>query len=287
LFHRGLVVKGATRLRQCGRVGLTNSPQPQDTRPYISNGGKGERVIRHPAYVVPVVLVLAALGVAAPAAAATDRLPDLQMGGVDEFSIDTKTIPGHRLLRYTAIIINMGTGPFEVHGQRPDTSTPTMSVTQRIYDTDGGYRDVVTPATMYYAGDGHNHWHVTDLESARLTRDNGTVVGTQAKHGFCFADNVFWVALPGSPSSPAYTDCGGDPNLLQVTTGLSIGYADVYGLNTNLQWIDITGLPSGTYRLTDIADDANQFVESDESNNFTWTDIRIRRNKVQIVATGP
>jgi hypothetical protein len=253
----------------------------------ISNCGKGESVIRRAAFLVPVVLAFAVLGTV-PAAAATDQLPDLRMSGIDEFSIDTHTIPGHRLLRYTAIILNEGAGAFELHGQRPDASTPDMSVTQRIYDTSAGYRDVATSATMYYAGDGHNHWHVKDLEAAQLARlDNGAVVGTQAKHGFCFSDDVFWVALPGSPPSAVYTDCGHDPDLLQVTMGLSVGYADVYGLNTNLQWIDITGLPAGQYRLTDVADAANQFVESDDSNNFTWTDIRIRKNNVQILAIGP
>ena len=39
-----------------------------------------------------------------------------------------------------------------------------MSTTQRIFDDAGGYRDGPTSASMYFGGDGHNHWHVQDLE---------------------------------------------------------------------------------------------------------------------------
>jgi hypothetical protein len=233
------------------------------------------------------LLAIVALGVGTAVAAADDRLPDLRMSGADEFSIDTKTVPGHRLLRYTAIILNEGVGPLEVHGQRPDTST-RMSVTQRIYDGSGGYRDVPTSAAMYFAGDGHHHWHVRNLESSRLRPLGSTSpVLTSAKHGFCLTDGVFWVMLPGSPPSSVYTDCGDDPRVLEQTMGLSVGYADVYGLNTNFQWIDITDLPDGDYRIRVTADAANRFLEVSDSNNFTWTNLRIERNRVRVLAIGP
>lgn len=234
------------------------------------------------------VLAVAVLGVATSAAAAADQLPDLRMAGVDELSIDTNTLPGHRLLRYTAIILNEGAGPLDLHGQRADASTPNMSVTQRIYDDSGGSRDVPTAATMYFAGDGHTHWHVKNLEYSRLTQlGKTTALGTSGKHGFCMSDGVKWVTLPGTPPSPVYTDCGHDPSVLEQAMGLSVGYADVYGLNTNLQWIDITDLPSGDYRLRVTADPASRFIETDDSNNFTWTNLRIAGNKVSVLKIGP
>ena len=63
---------------------------------------------------------------------------------------------------------------------------------------------------MYFAGDGHNHWHVRDLETEKLIRlDNGAKVGTSAKHGFCFFDNVrYRLTLAGAPQSARYTGCG-------------------------------------------------------------------------------
>ena len=86
------------------------------------------------------------------------------MTSLRSFHIDTTTMPGHTLLRFTTESVNIGAGPLELRGSRPNTSTPTMSVVQRIYDDVGGFRDVSAPSFMFWAGDGHNHWHVNDFE---------------------------------------------------------------------------------------------------------------------------
>jgi hypothetical protein len=56
---------------------------------------------------------------------------------------------------------------------------------------------------MFWAGGGHDHWHVRDAEAYRLSRlDNGRRVGTGAKHGFCYFDNPpTGSRLAGAPSS--------------------------------------------------------------------------------------
>ena len=231
-----------------------------------------------------VVLALAgalALAVpASPAGAAADLLPDLGMAPLTDLKIQ-KTSDGRKLLRFSSIIVNVGEGPFELHGQRPDTDTPTMTTSQRIFDDESGHRDVPTDAVMYFGGDGHNHWHVRDLESFELTRlSKGSKVGTGAKHGFCFSDNY------GSEQDPYYTGCGqaGD---LQVTMGLSVGWGDLYRYNLPDQYIDITGLGRGRYRLEGTADADNWFQESDETNNSTWVDLRIGHGRVKVLGYGP
>lgn len=232
------------------------------------------------------------LGVAAappPAVAVGDALPDLQMAPLADVQIQ-KTNDGHRLLRYSATIVNLGAGAFELHGQRPDTSTTDMSVTQRIYNTAGGFRDVATTAAMYWAGDGHNHWHARDLESGDLIRlDNGVKQGALAKHGFCFSDNVAYaLSTPGAPQSPAYTSCGTDPNLLSVTMGLSVGWGDLYPWNIAFQYIDITNVTAGRYRLVATADAQNFFAESNDNNNGAWVDLQLkdRGNALKILGSG-
>jgi hypothetical protein len=228
---------------------------------------------------------------ASPGIAASDRLPDLGMAQLSDIQIQ-KTPQGTRLLRYSSTIVNVGAGPFEALGQRADTSTPTMSVTQRIFDDAGGFRDLSTGATMYYAGDGHNHWHLRDLESGELVRlDNGVKSGTSAKHGFCFFDNVAYrLSLPRAPQSASYTDCGGgNPDLLAVTMGLSVGWGDIYSWDTVSQYVDITALTPGRYRLYVTADASNWFVESNDSNNTTWADIELRGKGtgIKVLAYGP
>jgi hypothetical protein len=44
-----------------------------------------------------------------------------------DLSIDTTTILGRRLLRFTTVIVNVGAGPFETIGSRPDAGTSQMA----------------------------------------------------------------------------------------------------------------------------------------------------------------
>ncbi len=100
----------------------------------------------------------------------------------------TQLSNGRPVLRYSTTIVNVGAGAFEVHGAR--TSPSEMSQTQRISDSTGTSRDVVTPGTMVFGGDGHNHWHVNNLATSELFALNGNRVGTSNKRGFCFWDNI-------------------------------------------------------------------------------------------------
>jgi hypothetical protein len=225
---------------------------------------------------------------------ATPRLPDLGMAQVRSFKIDTTTLPNRKLLRFTTEAVNVGAGPIELYGQRPNTSTPLMSVRQRIYNDSGGYIEVPTPATMHWSGDdGHTHWHTTDFIHTDLNRpDNGVKVGSSAKQDFCLLDShAYRLTLPGAPQTAVYrgAGCGGasGQSSLTVTMGISVGWGDVYSSNLTRQWIDITGLANGRYRLTTSADPTGWYQESNEANNSTWTDIRISNNSVKLLARGP
>jgi hypothetical protein len=160
-----------------------------------------------------------------------------------------------------------------------------LSVTQRIFDDAGAYRDVPTTAEMYYAGDGHNHWHLRDLESYELIRlDNGVKVGTGAKEGFCFFDNYRF----GSTADPYYLGCSNhQPDALAVKMGLSRGWGDTYGWQTVGQYIDVTNLTSGRYRLQATADAPDWFVESNNTNNFTWANVQLKHGQVSVLRYGP
>ncbi len=226
------------------------------------------------------------------------RRPDLRMGPLKNFKI--REYPdGRRLLRFATILVNVGAGPFELHGQRPDTDTSTMSVTQRIYDDAGGYRDIPTSAVMFFSGDGHDHWHVKNLQRytlKRLTRGNAVSHGqvrTGAKNGFCVYDVFAYnLTLPRTPDQKQYRKAGTcgeakEEAALRAKMGLAVGWADEYSYLLPYQWIDITGLPSGTYRLRVEADVGGWFRESREANNYTWDKIEIKGDKVTVLKEGP
>ena len=69
--------------------------------------------------------------------------------------------------------------------------------------------------------------------------------------------------------------------------GLSRGWGDIYRSSLPDQYIDVTGLTSGHYRLRATADADNWFAESNERNNFTWVNIRISGSSVSVVRYGP
>ena len=229
-----------------------------------------------------------------------DLLPDLGMAQITDIQIqcsEPECNPGtEKRLHFGTTIVNVGAGPFEVTGRRPDINTTDMTTTQRIYDSVGDYRDRSTAGTLFYSGDGHEHWHVRDLEDYDLFQldESGNVVEPAvveqgAKIGFCFFDNTNY----GSSEAKYYLSCeAANPNALRVTMGLSRGWGDTYGLGTVGQYLDITDLPDGSYRLRvtadgDSADGTNRFRESDETNNSTWADLQITGNTVTVLQYGP
>lgn len=226
---------------------------------------------------------------------AADKLPDLAMSRLRDFSIDTTSIPGKRLLRFASVIVNIGDGPFYITGSRADTGTTDMTnVKQHIFDDGAGRDENIPDASFFYSGDGHNHWHVRDLEKFALRNVNDNPndpdIRVGVKLGFCFYDNFKYdLTLLGAPQSAVYTSAGGacsynQAGALSTQMGLSIGWGDKYPSTLVNQIIDITDLPNGKYKLKGIADPKNWFWEKNENNNFHWTDLNINSNNTVTVA---
>jgi hypothetical protein len=243
-----------------------------------------------------------------------DLLPDLAMGPITRVQIfNAGTAPDtEKRLRFNTTVGNVGAGKLEVLGERPDASTPNMSTTQRIYDSAGGARDVSTDATLFFTNgnDAHTHWHVGDLEDYTLWEldANGNVVGQgpvvpdAEKIGFCLYDNEDWGGTaagidpfyrqhvqdgttPGP--GPANSCASFQPDALSVTMGFSRGWGESFNRSTNGQYVDVTGLPDGDYRLRTAVDQADWFLEEEEANNSTYVDVRITGDVVEVLREGP
>lgn len=242
------------------------------------------------------ILGLVVLVPTAPAHAAADKLPDLGLDSFGFMTVDTTTMPGHNLLRFSSRLINVGSGAFEIRGTRPNTGA-AVSVTQRIYDTAGGFRDIPTVATMVYdSADGHNHWHVKNLVSYDLFQMNGAHVATASKIGFCFNDNSsFNLELPGAPANPVYGPApnsicaGNDPQATSVLMGLSVGWADDYGWSLPGQFVDITGIAAGNYALKGHVDVIHWFTQSNRTNDCAVANVHINAggSSINVISTPP
>jgi len=213
-------------------------------------------------------------------------LPDIGMAPLADFSVQ-KRPKGERWLRFSATIVNVGAGPFQAFGHT--NVGGELSVDQQFRTSSGGIVSHPTNARMYFSGDGHNHWHVRDLEQYVLESQNGATRLYGEKHGFCFWDNVrYSPSLPDYPLYAVYTGSNscvtrGDGTVLM---GLSIGWGDRYPATITDQYINITNLPAGEYTVTATADWAHWFEESNGANNSTTARIRISKNGVTVLNPG-
>lgn len=223
----------------------------------------------------------------APALAATDKLPDLKVATTLDFRIALSP-SGRRYLRFSGMMLNFGQGPLDLRGSRTSTSTP-WTVDQVIHQSGGHTRRIHTTAQMSYAGDGHDHWHIVRMLTYHLYSPTQSTLKA-AKIGFCFFDtNRKSAALPGAPATRVYLESGcGTRSSLHTHVGLSVGWADLYPDTFAFQWLEITGVPAGTYTVRGAVDLYGKFVEYSERNNCTWTRISFGNTgtTVRILAHG-
>ena len=218
-----------------------------------------------------------------PARAGSEAIPDLAMAQLQDFRI--QWVNGRRLLRFTAMMVNVGAGHFELSGHRTSAARP-MIMRQVIYETSSHSspisRRIPTDAVAKYSGDGHNHWHVQEMMRYDLWGGDERLRG--AKVGFCFLDSDPWnLSLPGA--SGAYyrgSWCKTDPAALHNRMGISIGWGDEYEWYLAWQWVDITGLPSGTYTLRAMVDPYGYFLEQREANQCSYARLGISGSTVTL-----
>jgi hypothetical protein len=206
------------------------------------------------------------------ALAATSRYPDLKTLTPTDLHFATATINGttHNVLRFSNMVWNSGEGPMELRAKTVNTTAGKKTrVKQRIYDDAGGYITRLAGDMVYHPT--HNHFHFENFASYELwTRTDydmwvasgssqGQAQRRATKRTFCLMDtNNMEKALPGTPSSAYYTQCG------QSFQGISVGWGDEYTSNLPDQWIDLgtSNLADGDYVLRSVADPNNLLYES-------------------------
>ena len=224
------------------------------------------------------------------ALAATSILPDLTMVPPFDFSIDVSS--GRKLLRFSTVVANVGKGPFYLTGYDSDGAVigDTLFVRQHIAQSNGTAKVRETTARMEYGTDGHNHWHVLGYQQFKLQNLDVETVGTGAKTGFCSLDSYWYGSKRASWFNADRSICQVNATGI-VLMGTSRKWGDIYRSDLAFQWVDITGLPNGRYKLKVIVDPpwptGGQFLESNEANNRAWVRIRISGNTVTVLSSSP
>lgn len=109
----------------------------------------------------------------------------------------------------------------------------------------------------------HAHYHFTGYARYRLLGGGGQIVAAGHKQAFCLLDL--------DPNSAG----AGPPKYHCMNQGISAGWADVYDRYLDCQWVDITGVPSGTYTLEVAINPGGSFAESNYGNNVARVPVTI------------
>lgn len=202
-------------------------------------------------------------------------------------------------LRFSTTHINIGEGHLQVRGGGQvapcdidgEAYAQCTIATQEILDAAG---DVVAThdagAAVFHPE--HNHWHQSAVatfdirsaaegEEAAGPEDMSRVWVEGVKITFCLIDVEFTgrTGAEKKASPRRYFDCNGE---LQ---GITSRWADSYHQSTPLQELEVTHLPEGEYYLTHFADPDDHWIESDETNNFTWLKFRLSRSSANAKIT--
>ena len=210
-------------------------------------------------------------------------LPDLMPK--PQNNVLTQKVGNRWRIRFNTIIVNVGEGDFFLRAirERP-RAVGRRSRTSRTRRQ--GARRVQIRAPLVWGGDGHNHWHINRVAVVRLVplTENGRVEaggeGTGRRKGR--------VLLLRPHARAAERACrahdtrrraAGRRTATVVGMGLSPGWNDTYRMRLRGQWIDVTDVPAGKYRLFTEVDPQGWFQEASTRNNRTWIDIELKRTR--------
>lgn len=217
-------------------------------------------------------------------------LPDLVPDAPEDLKLELTSggsTPPQLLLRFDAFVHNGGPGVLEIRGSQPDNApAPSMQVVvQREYagpTRAAAYQDITispTPRLQFQPLSGHNHFHLWDAIAYYLVgtgESSASLLFDKAQLGFCFVDTEP-IEAPFSPTpeflQSANNFCEqGNPGASTVFMGLSPGWRDVYEDFLPLQYIDVSDVLPGPYRVETVADPTNFVAELNEANNRSGSD---------------
>lgn len=236
-----------------------------------------------------------------------DLLPDMT-ASAQIIQTDHTEYPGYMTLSNATP--NIGWGPMEIHGSDscycgtqqvpcstvtcPDGSYPKQKLLQTIYHKNNGVITSTTHLTngvmSYHPSHGHIHvdnWAQFTLRKSTSNPDATTwpIIATGTKISFClinlgdctgdygycrngnYGTTLTQADIPNSGFGQV-SGCG-------VDQGIYVGNLDVYSQGLAGMSIDLTGVCNGDYYIVSITDPDNNFLESDETNNWAAAPITL------------
>jgi len=195
-----------------------------------------------------------------------------------------------RCLRFSFGLANAGQGNFDVRwngGGFAGGEAPMFQCVER-----DGQEPLARPAGFSEFHTTHGHTHYKDLIQADLFRvtdpEAGTMepVGDGKKLGYSPADQGFarWFSFEQAEhrTSGNAGNCAGTSERL----GMSPGWGDVYRYQRPGNFVDFGISPDGLYVIRLAIDPLNNVLESDETNNVSYTYVRVSLQDVEVLEHG-
>jgi hypothetical protein len=206
-------------------------------------------------------------------------------------------------LRLTSGPINVGDGPFMKTfmfasdaangGLSADGAFIRGRAMQDVLYSDGTVAR--RPAGTYSFHLTHAHFHddgILTYELFRIVGDQLVPAGHGTKSGFCPADQLMgqWRAFAQEPSgflgggdSPTGSCYGAaDDGLLSLTRG----WGDVYRWQRPGQYVEFSGNGDGLYVVRTTVDKSNTTLETDETDNSAYAEIRVSARRIETLERG-
>jgi hypothetical protein len=112
----------------------------------------------------------------------------------------------------------------------------------------------------------HGHYHFSGFAQYALLDREGRVVKVGKKLAYCMEDTVQALLGPGISCEKRF-DCD--------VQGIQRGWSDLYGNALDCQWLDVTGVPSGSYFLQVSVNPNRSFEEGSFDNNSATVPVQL------------
>ncbi len=191
-------------------------------------------------------------------------LPDLT---IDAARLASSAVVKTAVFKSTdcAVIESCVTGTGKRKLLRFDVATPNIGTADLILgDPTTNPKDVNGNPIFEYSPC-HKHYHFSGYALYELLDASGKTILTGRKQAFCLEDFAKYYSNPG----PAKFTCS--------YQGITVGWQDVYGSYLDCQWLDITGIATGNYRLRVSINPEKLLKESDYSNNVANVAVKISK----------
>jgi hypothetical protein len=247
-----------------------------------------------PAVLASLVLAAGAHALAPPPGGGTALLPDLDQEAPTDLIVTRAG--GEYRLGFRSAVRNIGDGPLNIAGHRPDRGPDTMVADQAIEQA-GAPQQLLRGVgrLRYVVSPDHRHWHLLGFEHYELARAGGRTLVRDRKTGFCLGDRYGVTGVPLTAAAPQKryrTRCGlAEPALLGVNEGISVGYGDDYTANLEGQYLPLTGLANGRYELIHRVNADRRLRETNYGNDASSALISVHWHSgvphVDLLATCP